>query len=314
LSLSPEEGMPKMNKIMIWLKAARLKLHILGMLPVLIGSLIALQKRGIFRVSNFILSELITLFVLIATAFANDYADAETDKLNKTFNDFSGGSRVIPSGLISKKQMLTGAIVSSLISITFSLIFIVLLRGHPAILILNLFGLFIGIEYSLPPLQINYRGLGELFVVFMYSFFCLYFGYMTQRGPELDINGLFLSIPLAISMFLMILITEVPDTESDRMSGKKTIPTIFGRESSFLIYSLGIVTLYLTIFILFFTDTIGKRTVYSLLLSLPLGFYSVIISTSRKKTSPKNISLLCILTLLLNVWINIALSINLAIS
>jgi 1,4-dihydroxy-2-naphthoate octaprenyltransferase len=130
LSLSPEEGMPKMNKIMIWLKAARLKL-ISGMLPVLIGSLIALQKTGIFRVSNFILSELITLFVLIATAFANDYADAETDKLNKSFNDFSGGSRVIPSGLISKKQMLTGTIVSSLISITFSLIFIVLLRGHP---------------------------------------------------------------------------------------------------------------------------------------------------------------------------------------
>lgn len=300
-----------MDKIMIWLKAARLRLHILGMLPVLIGSLIAFHNTGNFSIPNFILSELITLFVLIATAFANDYADAETDRLNANFNIFSGGSRVIPNGLISRKQMLTATVFSSIISIIFSLVFLIFLKGYPVILILNLFGLFIGLEYSLPPLSISYRGLGEFFVVFMYSFFCLFFGYVAQAGSGFDIDTIYLSIPLAISIFLMILITEIPDTESDKISGKKTIPVIFGREASFIIYFFGILSLYSAVSILHITDAIGKLGFLVLLFSSPLGLYLTTLSLSREKASPKTIFLLCAITLTLDVWVNIALSLHL---
>jgi 1,4-dihydroxy-2-naphthoate octaprenyltransferase len=170
-----------------------------------------------------------------------------------------------------------------------------------------------GIEYSLPPLKISYRGLGELFVVIMYSVFCPFFGYATQAGPDFDILLLYLSVPSAISMFLMILITEVPDAKSDKISGKKTIPSLLGKEKSFSIYSLGVMALYVTIFSLSVTGVINKFTFNGLFSSLPVGIVLFGISLSRKALTPKKVSLLCGLTLILNIWVNVVLSLNFAI-
>lgn len=302
-----------MNKLFIWLKAARIKLHILGILPVLVGSLIAFNKTGSFGFSNFLLAELITLFVLVATAFANDYADVQTDKINRNFNIFSGGSRSIVGGLISKRQMFVATIISSFISIVLSFLFLTFLGGHPIILILNLIGLFVGIEYSLLPLKINYRGFGEFFVMAMYSLFCIFFGYVTQIGFGFDINIIYFSIPIAIAIFLIILITEVPDYESDKAGGKKTIPTVFGKEAAFLIYFLGIVLFYISISILYLIGIISKFVFYGLFFSLPLGVYLGKLSLSGDRILPKNISILCGATIILNVWVGIVLSLNLAI-
>jgi 4-hydroxybenzoate polyprenyltransferase len=88
-----------------------------------------------------VFAELITLFVLITTAFANDYADAETDSLNRNFNIFSGGSRVIPDGFISKREMLFAIILSSLLSAIFSIVYLIFLRGHPIVVGLTVIGL-----------------------------------------------------------------------------------------------------------------------------------------------------------------------------
>lgn len=298
---------------MIWLKAARLKLHILGMVPVLVGALIASHRTGNFHIPQFILAELITLFALVATAFANDYADAESDMINRTFNIFSGGSRVIPEGLISETYMLRAIVISSSLSVIFSLVLVGLLKGHLIVLGLTLIGLVIGIEYSLPPLRINYRGFGEFFVMFMYSIFCVFFGYATQTGPVFDMNVLYLSMPLAASMFLMILITEVPDTESDKVSGKKTIPAIFGEKTSLLIYSMGVVALYVVIFVLNRTDIVDKFIFSGISFSLPMGVYLAVLASSKKGMRSKGLSVLCGLTLILNVWVNIVLTLNYAI-
>ncbi|MEW6571706.1 MAG: prenyltransferase [Nitrospirota bacterium] len=297
-------------KMMIWLRAARLKLHILGMLPVLVGSLTGARKTGIFNIPSFIFAELITLFVLMATAFANDYADAETDRLNRDFNIFSGGSRAIPEGLISESQMLLATFTASVVSLSLSILFLVLLEGHPSVLLLNLIGLFVGIQYSLPPLRINYRGLGEILVMLMYSFFCVGFGYVTQGAPEFDSGILYVSVPLAISMFLMILITEVPDTDTDKYSGKKTIPAVIGKKTALNIFLLGVIFLYLGVVVLYMVGALGKVAFYGLLFSVPLGIFLIVLSLSGEKMAPQKIFLLCAFTLVLNIWVNMALSIN----
>lgn len=299
-----------MKKLIVWLKAARLKLHILGILPVLVGSLIAFGETKNFNLPNLILAELITLFILIATAFANDYADVETDRINRNFNPFSGGSRLIVQGLISKGEMLVATLIASIISIILSIVFLVFLNGHPIILALSLIGLFIGIEYSLPPLKINYRGYGELFVVFMYSLFCLLFGYVTQAGASFNKDIFYFSVPIGIAIFLIILITEVPDYESDKLSGKKTVPTIFGNEASLIIYFLGVVSIYLSTLILYMLGAINRFIFLGLFFSLPLGLFVGVLSLSKKKNSPKNIAMLCGATIFLNVWVNAVLSLN----
>ena len=118
-----------MHNIVVWLTAARLKIHLLGMLPVFVGCLIAYHETNEFRVPHFVLAELIALFVLITTALANDYADAEADRLNRNFGAFSGGSRVIPHGLITRYHMGIAAIISGSVALGFSLMFVFFLNG-----------------------------------------------------------------------------------------------------------------------------------------------------------------------------------------
>ncbi len=300
-----------MQKIIIWLRAARLKLHILGILPVLVGSLIAFDRTGVFRLGSLIFAELITLFVLIATAFSNDYADIETDRENKNFNMFSGGSRLLVEGFISKSEMLIGIIAASFISIALSIMFLLFLNASFAIILFNLIGLFVGIEYSLSPLRINYRGFGEFFVFLMYGIFCLLFGYVSQTGIGFDNKIFSFSIPIGIAVFLIILITEIPDYESDKIFGKKTIPVIFKKETSFLIYLIGMILLYLSSLILYLSGLLNNLEFLGLFFSLPLGVYLLVLSLSKNKTLPKNISTLCGLTIILNVWVNVVLCMGL---
>lgn len=300
-----------MDKIIIWFKASRLKLHILGLLPVLVGSFIAFHRTGEFKLTNLIFAELITLFSLIATAFANDYADIEGDKINRSFNMFSGGSRVIVDGFISRRQMFIATIVASFLSLIFSILFLILGNGNPIILFMNLVGLFVGIEYSLSPLKINYRGGGEFLVMFMYSFFCLFFGFITQVGHGFDVNILYLSIPIALAIFLTILITEIPDQEADRHIGKKTLPAILGKEASINLFLVGLQALYISVLVLYLFGTIKKNILWGLFLSLPLGLYLSLICLSKKKILPKHISILCAAAIILNVWINVVFTLNL---
>jgi 1,4-dihydroxy-2-naphthoate octaprenyltransferase len=296
----------------VWFKAARLKLHAIGILPVLVGSLIAFNRTGTLKVANLAFAEMITLFVLIATAFGNDYADAETDRLNRGFNIFSGGSRVIPDGLITTRQMLAATTIASALSIILSIAFVIFLKGHLFVLILNFVGLLIGVGYSLPPFRINYRGFGELFVMFMYGPFSVFFGFMTQLGPVIDAKVLHLSIIPALANFLMILVTEIPDSATDRISGKKTIPSIFGDKAALIIYAVGVVILYASVQLLDVKNVIGKIAFSGLLLSLPLGASLVAMSLSKESLAPKKILSLCAATFILTVWVNVVLSIDLA--
>jgi 1,4-dihydroxy-2-naphthoate octaprenyltransferase len=296
----------------VWLKAARLKLHIIGILPVLVGSLIAFNRTGNLKVVNLAFAGMITLLVLIATAFGNDYADAETDRLNRGFNIFSGGSRVIPDGLITTRQMLVATTIASALSIILSIVFIIFLKGHLFVLILNFIGLLIGAGYSLPPFKINYRGFGELLVMFMYGPFSVFFGYTTQLGPVIDAKVLYLSLIPALATFLMILVTEIPDSATDRISGKKTIPSVFGDKAALIIYALGVVILYATVQLLNVKNVIGKIAFSGLLLSLPLGAYLVAMSLSKESLAPKKILSLCAATFILTVWVNVVLTVDLA--
>ncbi len=296
-----------MTRAIAWLKAARPQLHILGVLPVLIGALLASRETGSLSLIRLALAESIMLFVLIATAFANDYADVETDRLNRNPSIFSGGSRAIVDGIISKVQMGRAVLAVSSVSILLSLAAIIFLKMDPITLVLTTIGLFIGIGYSLPPLRINWRGSGELFVIVMYSIFCVFFGYASQRGAGSSVDLLNLSIPIAITAFLAILITEIPDYDSDKLSGKRTIPALFGREAAILAYLFGILVLYLTAGVLYLSGALTKTACIGVASSILIGGPAAVLSLSRDRLGQKNLMTLCGMTMTLCVWVDAAL-------
>jgi 1,4-dihydroxy-2-naphthoate polyprenyltransferase len=210
--------------------------------------------------------------------------------------------------------MLAATVIAAVFSVALSVAFVFYLKGHPFVLVLNLIGLLIGVGYSLPPIRINYRWFGELFVMLMYGPFSLFFGYTAQLGLELDAKVLYLSGPPALAVFLMILITEIPDTATDRISGKKTIPSLFGEKAAFVVYALGVIILYASMQLLYGKSVIGKMGLYGMLLSLPLGVCLVGLSLSKAGRTPKRVVTLCAATYILAVWVNVVLSLDLVLS
>jgi 1,4-dihydroxy-2-naphthoate polyprenyltransferase len=299
-------------KAILWLKAARLKFHLLAMLPVLAGALIAYSRTGWFSIFDLVISELIAVSALIAIIFSNDYADHDVDKDNHLFSILAGHARANVEGLLSKNAMFFASVLFSAITILLSLAFVVFRNGHPFVLALAVIGLVAGIEYSHWPLRIGHRMLGELLIIVMYSFFCILFGFAAQAGLVFNAKIIYFSIPVGLGIFLIILTAEISDYDHDIKSGKRTIPAILGKEKTLNIYFAGLIALYGLIIALYFFGLITKITLTWIFITLPVAVYAGAHAIHKTKTLWKDAINVCGVTIIIYMWMNIMFCLNLA--
>jgi 1,4-dihydroxy-2-naphthoate octaprenyltransferase len=186
----------------------------------LFGSIIALAGGASLELSTF----WVGLFVLIPLSasihYANEYADFETDTLtNRTL--YSGGSGALQnSGLprIIALRAAWGAVsVGSLIAIV---------RGNLSALSLGilLIGTLFGWMYSLKPLALGWRGLGELDNAVLGGVLLPLYGYVVQAG-KFEAWVIFALLPFGGAVFINLLATTWPDRVADRLVGKRTLAT-----------------------------------------------------------------------------------------
>ncbi len=189
----------------------------------LFGSIIALADGASLEVSTF----WIGLFVLIPLSasihYANEYADFETDTLtNRTL--FSGGSGALQnSGLprIIALRAAWGAVsVGSLMAL------IAIVRGNLSALSLGilLIGTLLGWMYSLKPLALGWRGLGELDNAVLGGVLLPLYGYVVQAG-KFEAWVIVALLPFGGAVFINLLATTWPDRAADLQVGKRTLAT-----------------------------------------------------------------------------------------
>lgn len=171
------------------------------------------------------------LFLLeVSTVLSNDYLDYESDKRNKYFSPFTGGSRVLLDKTLNPKQILRGiflALAFSLITVT-SLTSVAPGSGAATFgLVLVMYVLALG--YTIPPLKLSYRSLGELDVGLTHSLGVVLCGFHFQRGSIFDPFPWLLSLPLFLAIFPSIILAGIPDYDADRAVSKKTLAVRLGR-------------------------------------------------------------------------------------
>ena len=98
-----------MKKAVAWIQASRLASQSYIFLPILLGQSIWFFQTGEIAILPFILIQLFGLFDQLYIVYANDYADIETDKLNKTPTIFSGGSRVLVEHYLEPADLKRGS-------------------------------------------------------------------------------------------------------------------------------------------------------------------------------------------------------------
>ncbi len=180
------------------------------------------------------------------THYSNDYFDLEADRANPTPTNWSGGSRVLPDGLIAPKTALRTAQTFLLIATTAG--FMLALFIVPAPLTLPLLGLalFLAWFYSAPPLRLHSRGIGELSGALLIPGLTPLVGYYLQAR---HLNALpFLAVfPLCCLQFAMLLAIEFPDAAGDEQSGKRTLVVRLGAKSAVRLYVAVLLLAYLSL-------------------------------------------------------------------
>ncbi|MGK4008065.1 prenyltransferase [Sorangium sp. So ce1036] len=212
-----------------WIQASRLPSQAYIAPPLLLGQLAFARTSG--RALDLGALAAVQLFGVLDQLFivyANDVADQETDRRNRTATLFSGGSRVLVERRLSPRALSAAALAcaAGLVAVSAGL---AAARGAPLLVVLALAAILLLAAYSHPPLRLSYRGGGELLQMVGVGAVLPLYGYLAQGGA-------IERFPWALLAFLLpthlgcAIATALPDEPSDRASQKRTLPVRVGGE------------------------------------------------------------------------------------
>ena len=227
------------NKILVWLKAVRLQFYPMTWLAYSSGALGAASTGYHFDTMIFWVGYLWLFLIEIATVLSNEFFDLKTDEKNKYFSPFTGGSRVLVEKELKPNEVKKG--VYWTIGLSFIVAVILLnLAFSPWQSMLTLFiSMYIlALGYTVPPLKLSYRGLGELDVGLTHSLGVILCGYVFQGGAISDPLPWLLSLPLFLAILPSIILAGIPDYLSDKSVSKVTMAVYFGKKNAVVLAAL----------------------------------------------------------------------------
>lgn len=230
LADGPETRTARLKRRLVTaLKALRLQFYPMAWIAYTVGALAAVGSSDLFSSPVYWLGLGFVFFLEAATVLSNEYVDYETDRRNTFAGPFTGGSRVLVEDEASIDAMRAGSGVALALAGVFGLGVLAVGTGSIAAtagLMAVLAVLAIG--YTVPPLQLSYRTLGELDVATTHSVGVLLCGFVFLGGSPLDPVPWLLGGPLLLATLPSITLAGVPDLEADRAAGKETIAVRFG--------------------------------------------------------------------------------------
>lgn len=233
------------EKIRLFLQLSRVPFLSVGVLPLLLGFVLAQNAGHPVHWPVAVLALLAVTCIMLATYYHGEAEDFDTDSINVEFNRFSGGSRMVATGVFSARFALGLSYVSIALAVLLGLIIQFVFHTGALTLFLGGFGLGTGVFYSGRPIQLARRGLGEIFIGFCYGWLTVNTGYylMSQRFAE---DPTLVSLPIALSIFLVIFINEFPDYHSDRQVQKNNLVVRLGHGPASWLY-MGVMGLNLAV-------------------------------------------------------------------
>lgn len=218
--------------------ATRPKFFSASVLPVLVGTAWAGAANHAFHGLAFTLAILATVLAHAATNVYNDVGDDlnGTDPANEgRIYPYTGGSRFIQNGILSREQMLVLAVVFTAGALALGA-WLVVLRGA-GVLWLGITGLALGMLYSKPGVQLSGRGAGELACAGGLGLLPVCGAAWLQAG-HVDPAAWLLGTMVAVWVCLILLINEVPDSVADAAAGKRTLAVRLGESGTRVLYRL----------------------------------------------------------------------------
>lgn len=247
--------LPSWQEFKVWFWASRPFSYTASIIPVLVGSMLALYKSSQVNWALFAIVMAASIAIHAGTNLANEYFDHLRER---TVSGSVGA--FIQRGLLTEKQVLAGTIVAFGIGAALGA-YLMAAVGWP-ILFLGLLSFLAGFFYSAGPLAS--LGLGEL-TVFMFMGPVMVMGSYYVQTSDLSWPVFWASIPVAFLVAAILQVNNIRDIDEDRQVGKRTLATLIGRRKAELEFYLLICGSYLTVLVTSIAGILPLATLITLL-------------------------------------------------
>jgi 1,4-dihydroxy-2-naphthoate octaprenyltransferase len=214
----------------MWLHAARPATLPAAIVPVVVGTAVAVAA-GHFRLFPFMATLFASLFIQNGTNFANDLFDFQkgVDTVERI-----GPMRITASGLASPTDVLRATILAfGLAALAGGYL---IYSGGVPIFVIGLTSIISGIAYTAGPYPLGYHGLGDLFAFLFFGPVAVLGTYYLQSGHVSIIAGI-ASIPVGLLVTAILIVNNIRDIDTDRLTGKMTLAVRLGRRATQLQYA-----------------------------------------------------------------------------
>ena len=220
-----------MTTFKVWLNAARPRTLPLSVAGILVGTAMA-SSYGEINYVIFFLALLTTIGFQVTSNFANDYGDGVkgTDNDNRI-----GPKRVLQSGLLSRKALKTGIIISVVINLILTLSLLAVSFGreylHWGILFLFFggFSIWAAIKYTVGDSAYGYKGLGDIFVFVFFGLLGV-LGSMFLFIKTIPLVSVLPAVSIGLLSVGVLNLNNLRDVNSDKLAGKNTMIVKMGFE------------------------------------------------------------------------------------
>ncbi len=237
------------GKLEIWLKAIRFRFLAASAIAVSNGLVLGYW----FQPSTFNIFYALLIYIGIfclhsSVDLFNDYWDFKRgiDLLTKKTR-FSGGTGILPEGLLKPFEVFRAAILFLILGLTIGFFF-VFIKGYPIALILGFATLSI-ILYSTKLVNV---GLGELFVGIKGMFIVI--GAFYVQTNHLILESFIIGTITGLLSSLVLYINSIPDIKADKSQGRKTLAIIlekYSKMQTLTFVSILFITIYSLTFIFY---------------------------------------------------------------
>jgi 1,4-dihydroxy-2-naphthoate octaprenyltransferase len=284
-----------------WFELSRPPFHLVGVLPFVLGNVLAWQQGQGFDWLIASLGCAAVVLIMLATYYSGEYFDYEVDLLSARMsrNRFSGGTQVLQSGGIERRNAFRASLVSLGLAGGLGCIIQFALGAGPLTIVLGAAGMAAGFFYTTKPVQWSYRGVGEIIIGFAYGWLPIASAYYVQTG-DFSATAAWVSLPIGFSIFNVILINEFPDYPADRAAGKRNLVVRFGPDRMVYLFALASAAVWVT----------SAYAAYAAFPALALSFFTPIFLVSALSTvqalkggyrDARTLERICAMTLVVNL-------------
>ncbi len=207
-----------------------------SILPVLLGTIVGAKAAATVDWAAFALALASVVCVHAAVNVFNDVFDFKSgaDAINTgRVHPFTGGSRFIQNGVMTPAEMAVLAYVLLLAGAAFGVLLFA--AKGAGVLAFGAAGVALGLLYSIPPVALSGRGLGEAAVGVGFGVLPVMGGAWLQGGALAD-RALLLSLPLGCWIAAVLIANEIPDAAADAAAGKRTLAVRLGPRGARILY------------------------------------------------------------------------------